>query len=37
MFITREAPGIGSNVGGAIEVVTPIGNVILETFHTVKF
>lgn len=37
MFITREAPGVGSNLGGAVEVVTASGNVTLGTFHTVKF
>ena len=37
LFITREAPGVVSNLGGSVEVVTISGNVTLETFHTVKF
>lgn len=36
-FITREAPGIGSNAGGAVEVVTPSNSVKLESFSTVTF
>jgi hypothetical protein len=32
-FITREAPGIGLNKGGNIEVVTPKGSVELFGFH----
>ncbi len=35
-FITREAPGIGSNSGGSIEVVTPPNSVKLKSFNTVK-
>lgn len=35
-FITREAPGFGTNSGGAIEVVTPPNSVKLESFNTVK-
>jgi len=31
-FITRSAPGIGANGGGAIEVVTPSGGVTLNLF-----
>ncbi|UNY99061.1 hypothetical protein MQE36_01625 [Zhouia spongiae] len=36
-FITREAPGMGNNLGGAIEVVTPEKSIKLESFSTVKF
>jgi Domain of unknown function (DUF4157) len=32
-YVTRPAPGIGSNPGGAIEVVTPPNSVQLGTFH----
>lgn len=32
-FITREAPGVGSNSGGAIEVVTGQGDVLLNSFN----
>lgn len=35
--ITREAPGVGNNVGGSIEIVVPRNGVILESFHTIKF
>ncbi|MCG3188109.1 MAG: hypothetical protein IOMNBAOH_02833 [Rhodocyclaceae bacterium] len=31
-FITRPAPGIGSNVGGGIEVVVPSGGVQMKWF-----
>jgi hypothetical protein len=31
-FITREAPGVGDNGGGEIEVVVPEGGVVLGTF-----
>lgn len=31
-FITREAPGIGSNSGGSIEVVTNPNGVMLKSF-----
>ena len=36
-FITREAPGIGSNSGGSIEVVVPVNGVTMESFHTINF
>ncbi len=32
-FITRPAPGLGSNSGGAIEIVTPPNSVELQYFH----
>jgi hypothetical protein len=32
-FVTRPAPGIGINSGGAIEVVTPPEAVRLDFFH----
>ena len=32
-FITREAPGIGSNEGGGIEVVVNAGEPKLQYFH----
>jgi RHS repeat-associated protein len=32
-FITRPAPGIGTNLGGGIEVVVPAGGVRLDSFH----
>jgi hypothetical protein len=35
-FITREAPGVGANKGGAIEVVTDPGSVKLESFNVLK-
>jgi hypothetical protein len=31
-FVTRTAPGVGSNAGGAIEVVVPEGGVQLGPF-----
>jgi hypothetical protein len=31
--ITRPAPGIGANAGGAMEAVTPPGGVTLDWFH----
>ena len=31
-FITREAPGVGSNLGGGIEVVVPAGGADLNWF-----
>ncbi|MEM0942021.1 MAG: hypothetical protein AAGI25_19860, partial [Bacteroidota bacterium] len=36
-FVTREAPGIGSNTGGAIEVVTDPNSVKIETFNMLDF
>jgi RHS repeat-associated protein len=33
-FITRPSPGVGSNTGGAIEVVTPPGGVTLQYYIT---
>lgn len=35
--ISREAPGVGLNSGGSIEVVVPVNGVNLESFHTIKF
>ncbi len=35
-FVTREAPGFGSNAGGAIELVVPPGGVRLRTHATVR-
>ena len=32
-FITRPVPGLGSNSGGAIEIVTPPNSVELQYFH----
>ena len=32
-FITRPAPGLGSNSGGAIEIVTPPNSVELQYFY----
>jgi RHS repeat-associated protein len=32
-FVTRPAPGIGTNPGGGIEVVVPSSGVRLESFH----
>jgi hypothetical protein len=32
-FITREAPGVGTNTGGAIEAVTNPGAVKFDYFH----
>jgi RHS repeat-associated protein len=31
-FVTRPAPGIGTNAGGALEAVTPPGGVQIQTF-----
>lgn len=36
-FITREAPRIGNNLGGAVEIVVPEKLIKLESFSTVKF
>lgn len=33
-YITREAPGVGENIGGAIEVVTEPNAVKLQSFNT---
>jgi RHS repeat-associated protein len=33
-FITREAPGVGTNGGGAVEVVTNPGGVQVNSFNT---
>ena len=35
-FITREAPGVGKNQGGSIEVVTEPGGVKLNYFHATE-
>lgn len=35
-FITREAPGVGLNVGGGIEVVVPLNAVELQAFSIIK-
>ncbi|MBL7737442.1 MAG: hypothetical protein JNL51_18430, partial [Chitinophagaceae bacterium] len=35
-FITRPAPGVGTNDGGAIEVVTNPGGVKLEAFNIIN-
>lgn len=32
-FITREAPGIGNNLGGSVEAVTQPGGVTIDWFH----
>ncbi len=32
-FITREAPGIGANLGGGLEVVVPPNGVKIQWFH----
>lgn len=32
-FITREAPGIGNNLGGSVEAVTQPGGVSIDWFH----
>jgi len=32
-FITREAPGIGNNLGGSVEAVTQPGDVTIDWFH----
>jgi len=34
-FITREAPGIGNNVGGGIEVVVPEKSVSMQWFNSI--
>jgi hypothetical protein len=34
-FVTRKAPGIGTNTGGAIEIVANPGDVILDWFHLI--
>ena len=34
-FVTRPAPGLGSNPGGGIEVVVPSGGVNMQTFTTI--
>lgn len=31
-FITRPAPGLGSNAGGALEIVTNPYDVIIDSF-----
>lgn len=31
-FVTRGAPGVGTNLGGAIEVVVPEGGIWLRGF-----
>jgi hypothetical protein len=36
-FITRPAPGFGTNPGGGIEAVTPSGGVDLQSFHIGPF
>jgi len=36
-IITREAPGFGDNLGGAIEVVVPSNGMELESFNMVIF
>jgi len=35
-FVTRPAPGVGSNIGGSIEVVTNPGEVDIQSFQTIK-
>jgi len=35
-FITREAPGVGENTGGGIEVVVPEGGIEMRYFGTIK-
>jgi hypothetical protein len=35
-FITREAPGVGRNTGGGIEVVVPEGGVEMRYFGTIR-
>ncbi|MEI8294894.1 MAG: hypothetical protein WCG66_13105, partial [bacterium] len=32
-LITREAPGVGGNLGGSVEAVTQPGGVIIDWFH----
>lgn len=36
LFITRPAPGIGTNIGGGIEVVIPSGSITIDSFSVVK-
>jgi RHS repeat-associated protein len=31
-FVTRQAPGVGQNIGGGVEVVVPEGGVLLRGF-----
>jgi len=33
-FVTRQAPGVGENPGGGIEVVVPSGGVQMKSFST---
>lgn len=35
-FITRAAPGVGSNLGGSIEVVVKPGDVTLKSFSVIE-
>jgi hypothetical protein len=35
--ISREAPPVGGNEGGSIEIVVPMNGIELESFHTIKF
>ena len=32
-FITRPAPGLGSNIGGGIEIITNSNSVKIDFFH----
>jgi hypothetical protein len=32
-FVTRVAPAVGRNPGGALEIVLPSGSVKLDFFH----
>lgn len=34
VFVTRKAPGVGNNLGGAIEIVVPEGQVIIQSHTT---
>jgi hypothetical protein len=34
-FVTRPAPSVGDNSGGAIEVVVPKGGVVIESHTTI--
>ena len=34
-FITRPAPGLGNNAGGAIEIVTPPNSVDIKYFYMI--
>jgi len=36
-FITRKAPGVETNAGGAIEAVFEEGGVVLQSFHHFGF